>query len=183
MKRSFYPRLAIDGMRKNRRMYGPYLAMGVLMAAICYILSALSRSDALRTLPGGDNLCMIMALGNVVLLIFSVIFLFYTNSFLIRRRRREFGLYNVLGMSKRNLARILTWETLLTAAIAIAGGPEGGEPALTAPCGVCRQVMREFCDPEEFRIILGAGTGEKQVYLLKELLPLSFGPDNLKGKE
>ena len=122
MKRSFYPRLAIDGMRKNRRMYGPYLAMGALMAAICYILSALSRSDALRTLPGGDNLCMIMALGNVVLLIFSVIFLFYTNSFLIRRRRREFGLYNVLGMSKRNIARILTWETLLTAAIAIAGG-------------------------------------------------------------
>ena len=122
MKRSFYPRLAIDGMRKNRRMYGPYLAMGALMAAICYILSALSRSDALRTLPGGDNLCMIMALGNVVLLIFSVIFLFYTNSFLIWRRRREFGLYNVLGMSKRNLARILTWETLLTAAIAIAGG-------------------------------------------------------------
>lgn len=122
MKRSFYPRLAVDGMRKNRRMYGPYLAMGVLMAAICYILSALSRSDALRTLPGGDNLCMIMALGNVVLLIFSVIFLFYTNSFLIRRRRREFGLYNVLGMSKRNLARILTWETLLTAAIVIAGG-------------------------------------------------------------
>ena len=122
MKRSFYPRLAIDGMRKNRRMYGPYLAMGVLMAAICYILSALSRSDALRTLPGGDNLCMIMALGNVVLLIFSVIFLFYTNSFLIRRRRREFGLYNVLGMSKRNLARILTWETLLTAVIVIAGG-------------------------------------------------------------
>ena len=122
MKRSFYLRLAIDGMRKNRRMYGPYLAMGVLMAAICYILSALSRSDALRTLPGGDNLCMIMALGNVVLLIFSVIFLFYTNSFLIRRRRREFGLYNVLGMSKRNLARILTWETLLTAVIVIAGG-------------------------------------------------------------
>lgn len=68
-------------------------------------------------------------------------------------------------------------------AIAIAGGSEDSAPALTAPCGVCRQVMREFCDPEEFRIILGAGTGEKQVYLLKELLPLSFGPDNLKGKE
>ncbi len=68
-------------------------------------------------------------------------------------------------------------------AIAIAGGPEGGEPALTAPCGVCRQVMREFCDPEEFRIILGAGTGEKQVFLLKELFPLSFGPDNLRKKE
>ena len=68
-------------------------------------------------------------------------------------------------------------------AIAIACGSEDSAPALTAPCGVCRQVMREFCDPEEFRIILGAGTGEKQVYLLKELLPLSFGPDNLNGKE
>lgn len=68
-------------------------------------------------------------------------------------------------------------------AIAIAGGSEDSAPALIAPCGVCRQVMREFCDPEEFRIILGAGTGEKQVYLLKELLPLSFGPDNLNGKE
>ena len=68
-------------------------------------------------------------------------------------------------------------------AIAIAGGSEDSAPALTAPRGVCRQVMREFCDPEEFRIILGAGTGEKQVYLLKELLPLSFGPDNLNGKE
>ena len=69
-------------------------------------------------------------------------------------------------------------------AIAIVGGPKGKEPKdFCAPCGVCRQVMREFCDPEEFRIILGAGTGEKQVYLLKELLPLSFGPDNLNGKE
>ena len=69
-------------------------------------------------------------------------------------------------------------------AIAIVGGPKGKEPKdFCAPCGVCRQVMREFCDPEEFRIILGAGTGEKKVYLLKELLPLSFGPDNLNGKE
>ena len=68
-------------------------------------------------------------------------------------------------------------------AIALCGGLNGVVKDYCAPCGVCRQVMREFCDPEEFRIILGAGTGEKQVYLLKELLPLSFGPDNLNGKE
>ena len=67
--------------------------------------------------------------------------------------------------------------------IAVVGGKDGVVTDIFPPCGVCRQVMREFCDPEEFRIILGAGTGEKQVYLLKELLPLSFGPDNLKGKE
>ena len=59
-------------------------------------------------------------------------------------------------------------------AIAIAGGPEGGEPALTAPCGVCRQVMAEFCDPETFRIVLMNGDGEIRDYLLKELLPLGF---------
>ena len=69
------------------------------------------------------------------------------------------------------------------AAIAVVGGKDGNAADIFPPCGVCRQVMREFCDPEEFRIILGAGTGEKQVYLLKELLPLSFGPDNLNGKE
>ena len=96
MKRSFYPRLAIDGMRKNRRMYGPYLAMGVLMAAICYILSALSRSDALRTLPGGDNLCMIMALGNVVLLTreeLASIFLRQLSPFPIQGRMDEMKKY------------------------------------------------------------------------------------------
>ena len=69
------------------------------------------------------------------------------------------------------------------AAIAVVGGKDGDAADIFPPCGVCRQVMREFCDPEEFRIILGAGTGEKKVYLLKELLPLSFGPDNLNGKE
>ena len=55
----------------------------------------------------------------------------------------------------------------------------GGALALTAPCGVCRQVMREFCDPESFRIILGTGEEDLHTYLLKELLPLSFGPENL----
>ncbi len=74
-------------------------------------------------------------------------------------------------------------------AIAVAGGPaqenDAGENTeeqklpLTAPCGVCRQVMREFCDPESFRIILGTSPEELQTYLLKELLPLGFGPENL----
>ncbi len=54
--------------------------------------------------------------------VFSVIFLYYTNSFLIRRRQKEFGLYHILGMGKRNLAKIMICETLLTAVISIAGG-------------------------------------------------------------
>ena len=66
-------------------------------------------------------------------------------------------------------------------AIAIVGGALGREAlSVTAPCGVCRQVMREFCDPESFRIILGTGEEDLHIYLLKELLPLSFGPENLE---
>lgn len=66
-------------------------------------------------------------------------------------------------------------------AIAIVGGKEEEENlTFCAPCGVCRQVMMEFCDPKEFQIILGRGTKEYKIYLLDELLPLGFGPENLK---
>lgn len=66
-------------------------------------------------------------------------------------------------------------------AIAIVGGKEEEENlTFCAPCGVCRQVMMEFCDPKEFQIILGRGNKEYIIYLLDELLPLGFGPENLK---
>ena len=64
-------------------------------------------------------------------------------------------------------------------AIAIVAGPEGEELAFTSPCGVCRQVMAEFCDPEIFQIIMGTKEDQLKVYRLKELLPLGFGPGNL----
>lgn len=66
-------------------------------------------------------------------------------------------------------------------AIAVVGGPEGKEaPEFCAPCGVCRQVMQEFCNPKTFRIVLGRSDGEMRSYLLRELLPEGFGPDSLK---
>ncbi|MEE1078124.1 MAG: cytidine deaminase [Agathobacter sp.] len=66
-------------------------------------------------------------------------------------------------------------------AIAIVGGSEDTkELSICAPCGVCRQVMMEFCDPKTFRIILGSEVNDMRVYTLEELLPLGFGPDNLK---
>lgn len=63
-------------------------------------------------------------------------------------------------------------------AIAIVGNKAGKEGGFCAPCGVCRQVMAEFCDPEEFSVILGAGD-KTAVYALKDLLPLGFTKDNL----
>ena len=65
-------------------------------------------------------------------------------------------------------------------AIAIVAGPQDGELCFTSPCGVCRQVMMEFCDWEKFQIILGTNAEMCQIYTLKELMPLGFGPDNLK---
>ena len=65
-------------------------------------------------------------------------------------------------------------------AIAVVGGPLGQPaPEFCAPCGVCRQVMREFCDLDDFRIILADSAGRSKTYTLRELLPESFGPENL----
>lgn len=123
MRASLYPRLAWDGLRRNRRMFGPYLLTCVCMVAMHYILGFLASPTALALLPRGkSSVEMILSLGRVVMLLFSLIFLFYTHSFLLRRRQREFGLYNVLGMGKRNLVRIITWESLITFALALAGG-------------------------------------------------------------
>ena len=63
--------------------------------------------------------------------------------------------------------------------IAIVAGPEGEELIHTAPCGVCRQVMMEFCDPDAFRILLATGPDDYRTYTLRQLLPEGFGPDNL----
>lgn len=67
-------------------------------------------------------------------------------------------------------------------AICIVGGKTGPPDSYTAPCGVCRQVMMEFCDPETFRVILAIDEERYQEYRLKELLPLGFGPENLAEK-
>lgn len=68
-------------------------------------------------------------------------------------------------------------------AIAVIGGAAGGPLELAPPCGICRQVMREFCDPDTFEIVLGTSTEDYQIYTLSQLLPLSFGPENLEKKE
>lgn len=64
-------------------------------------------------------------------------------------------------------------------AICIVGGKDGRLTEYAAPCGVCRQVMMEFCDPETFQIILATGTEQYEIFTLKQLLPLGFGPANL----
>ncbi len=121
MKPGFYLRLAWQGVRKNGRLYVPYLLTCSGMIAVTYILFALSRTPALAQTKF-SAMGTILALGSFVICVFSLLLLFYTHSFLIRRRNREFGLYNILGMGKGNLARVLFWETAITALISLCAG-------------------------------------------------------------
>ena len=122
MKLGFYPKLALTGISKNRKIYVPYLLTCIGMVMMFYIVSFLSTSKQVSAMAGGGDMQMLLSLGCGVIGFFSLLFLFYTNSFLIRKRKKEFGLYNILGMGKWNLARILVWETLLIAVVSLAGG-------------------------------------------------------------
>ena len=117
-----YFRLACSGIRKNRKLYVPYLLTVVGMVMMSHIMQSLSYSPALNAMRGGGQMEMILSLGKVVVAAFAALFLLYTNSFLIRRRYREFGLYNVLGMDKNALCRVVLWENLIVAAVGLTLG-------------------------------------------------------------
>lgn len=122
MKALFYPRLAWTGIKNNRRLYLPYILTCIGMVAMFYIMLSLSTGVFLDKMRGGTTLGSVLGLGAGVIGFFAVLFLFYTNSFLIRRRKKEFGLYNILGMGKRNIARVLFSETLILAVVSLVFG-------------------------------------------------------------
>lgn len=122
MKLGFYPRFAWSSIRKNHRLYTPYILTCAGMVMMYYIVSYLSAAAEVQQMPGGEILAFTMGLGAWIIAAFAVLFLLYTNAFLIRRRNREFGLYNILGMGKGNLSRILLWETGIIALISLTLG-------------------------------------------------------------
>ena len=121
-KSGFYPKLAWGNIVRNRQFYVPYLLTLMGTAAAFYIIAALAGARDLPVMTRYFYLSMFMLIGLFVIAVFAVIFLSYTNSFLMKRRRKELGLYNVLGMGKRNIARMLGMETVYTAIIGIGGG-------------------------------------------------------------
>ena len=108
-----YPKLAVNGIKKNRRIYLPYILTCSGMIMMYYITSFLTVSSFVKEMSGGATIQTLLFMGCGVMVVFSAVFLFYTNSFIIRRRKTEFGLYNILGMDKRNISRILLWETFI----------------------------------------------------------------------
>ena len=128
MKELFYPRLALSGMRRDWRVYAPYLAACAFITAVIYDLAFLAGSPALYAVGSGvygmgtAAIRLVMSLGKWVLAVFALLFLFYTNAFLIRRRKKELGLMSVLGMDRGALASVLFWETALSALVSLAAG-------------------------------------------------------------
>lgn len=122
MKKGIYRRLALTGIRKNKQLYFPYLLSGTVMVMVFYILAFLAASDMVHNLRGGEAMTTLLILGEALIGVFSIPFLFYTSSALMRKRKKEFGLYNILGMNKGNILASLIWETLITYGIVMFTG-------------------------------------------------------------
>ena len=119
----FYSKFALNNLVKNKRFIVPYVLSTIFTIMSFYILSSLAFGDNLNKLPNGiDATKQVLSLGIIVIAIFSTIFLFYTYSFLVKRRVKEFGLYSVLGMTKKQIAKILVLETIFIAVTTIVLG-------------------------------------------------------------
>ena len=119
---NIYVRLAKTNIQNNRQLYLPYIISGIVTVMMFYLMVFINNNPGLEGIPGSTNLKTIMALGVGVVAIFAYIFIFYTNSFIIKRRKKEIGVYNILGMEKRHIAKVLGLETVFVAVIAIVCG-------------------------------------------------------------
>ncbi|MEE8675607.1 MAG: FtsX-like permease family protein [Oscillospiraceae bacterium] len=115
-------KLAAQNVKLNSKFYIPYLIASSITAAMFYIMGFLAFNPGLK----GNSINTVMAFGVWVIAIFSVIILLYINSFLMKRRQKEIGLYNVLGMEKRHIGRIFGWETVYSYLITMVCGLGGG---------------------------------------------------------
>lgn len=126
MRSGFYRKLAWSNVRKNHRLYVPSILTGAGLTSVFYIILTLAADERLGDVKGGAYLTDLMPLGTIVVGLLSCILILYTNSFIIKQRKREFGLYNVLGMEKRHVGRILFWETVFAGGLAVLLGAAGG---------------------------------------------------------
>ena len=121
-KLGFYPRLAARSLRLNRKFYLPFLLSGAVSAAMLYDILFLNMNRGIYQMKGANAVQGLLGFGAMVVAIFSFALLCYTNGFLMKRRQKELGLYNILGMEKRHMARLLFWETVYSALLCVGGG-------------------------------------------------------------
>lgn len=122
----FYPKLACTNLFNNRQTVLPFSLASMSTIAMFYMMNAITVNIGINKMSGADSIQMILKMGTIVVGIFSTIFLFYTNSFLMKRRKKEVGLYNILGMEKKHIAKMLSFETGLIGLICIILGLVSG---------------------------------------------------------
>ena len=122
MNNRFFPKLAASNIKKNGKAYIPYILSCVMTVAMFYIVKSLSYNPGLKNMVGSNTMMTMMSMCSVMIALFAIIFLFYTNSFLVKRRKKEFGVFNILGMEKSHIAKTMAWENFYVTLISIAGG-------------------------------------------------------------
>ena len=126
MNKGFYLKMAWGNIRKNRNIYLPYLLAASVMTALFYIQGSLCDMVDISSMKGKRMMSSLLGISTPITGIFSLVILFYVNSFVMKQRKKEFGLYNVLGMEKRHLVRLMSVEILLVAVFSLVFGISGG---------------------------------------------------------
>ncbi len=122
MKTGLYPKLTLESIRRNGRLYLPYYAAGALMTAVFYVMHFLGWSDVMSGMAGGSTAVDMMKIGTYIVALFGGIFLFYTQSTLLKNRKKEFALYSILGMNRANIRRIILCDNFVSWAVSLALG-------------------------------------------------------------
>ncbi|MDE7282808.1 MAG: ABC transporter permease [Lachnospiraceae bacterium] len=117
-----YCRLAITNLKNNRRFYLPYILMGMVSVIMFYSMRAIQGNEGLDSMRGSTSLKAVLTVGLIIIGICAFIFMFYANSFVMKRRKKELGVYNILGMEKKHIAKVLAWEAVILYTVSVAGG-------------------------------------------------------------
>lgn len=119
---NFYAKLAFSNVKRSREVYLPYLVATAVISGIYFFILTLLNCKSISGVPGGDTARMIMAMGTALFTAFAFFFMLYVNDFLVKRRKKEFGLYGVLGMNKAQVARVVCFEGLYVIGAGVVAG-------------------------------------------------------------
>lgn len=120
-KMSLLPRMAVNNIRKNGSTYFPYIGVSIFAMFTYFVFDLILKNDVMQTLPKAFYATVLISIGFGLLGIIMVPFLYYTNSFLIKRRKKELGLYSILGLEKKHIGIMMFWESLIVYTIVMVG--------------------------------------------------------------
>ena len=122
MRNGLFAKLALVNIKKNHQTYVPYILASLFDVAMLYMMLFINNNAGMKRIRHSGDVLMITSMGVGIIIIFSFIFLLYSNSFLMKRRQKELGLYNILGLEKRHISIVMSMETVITSLISLAGG-------------------------------------------------------------